>query len=74
MKMANMKSKLRKFICWQIVPPSLSLGATIYGVIHLKNLGVNPTDIMLGAVMGLLITFVQLEYYLGRQKDENNNG
>lgn len=68
MKMANMKSKLRKFICWQIILPSLSLGATVYGVIHLKNLGVNPTDIMLGAVMGLFTTFTQLEYYLNRVK------
>lgn len=68
MKTANMKSKLRKIICWQIIPPSLSLGATVYGVIHLKNLGVNPTDIMLGAVMGLLITFAQLEYYLDKVK------
>ena len=66
MKKIKMKSESRKFICWEIIFPLLSIGATIYGVIYLKNLGINPTDIMLGAVMGIFITFIQFEYYLSR--------
>lgn len=68
MKNAKMKSESRKFICWQIVSPLLSISATIYGVIHLKESGVNPTDIMLAAVMGILITYAQFEYYLDRAR------
>jgi hypothetical protein len=66
MKKEKMKSETRKFIHWSIIFPLLSIGATIYGVIYLKNLGIDKTDIMLGAVMGVFITFIQFEYYLSR--------
>ena len=68
MKMANMKSKLRKFICWRIVFSLLLLGTTIYGVIYLKNLSVKPTDIIFFAVMGLIATFI----FLFREETAND--
>ena len=62
----EMKNKSRNFIHWSIIYPLLSLCATIYSVIHLKNSGINPTDIILVAVMGIIITYTQLVYYLTR--------
>jgi hypothetical protein len=49
---------------WKIIFPILSIVATAYSVIHLKNIGVGNTDILFACGLGIIVTVALIDYSL----------